>query len=412
MTLSSLLSPSAAATGTTTTLGTTTTAKLDIKQTFRVKPIESVSAREGESILLRCEIDNQQGDVQWTKDDELLFHTNGKAAARHSYPKHSMVGDMAKGEHILEIEKARLKDSGIYRCQVPPVIDTGNLEDYLIASSNVTIHKWPSQIQLASDTATKQVQNSTPTSPSSSLSKGINGSVDSGNLDDPTTYGKPVYGSATASQLQARDIPSSSKLPSSINHITGPTSFQANNFITPHASTATVTRSSTNYLQSLNLIITWPILLLIIAVVLSLANIYLIYSLVQRHKRQKEGFSQQTDNSLESGSNGGCSATGSAGTGSSRLGTNELSGCELEQLQQNLQDYQQQQHEVQHQQQLQQQQQPQQQEQQAPPQQPYSTHLHPHPHPHPLHYQQQFQNHHTWNGQFLAIQSNGWVLEI
>lgn len=40
-------------------------------QSFRVLPSDS-EVVEGSSVILRCEVDNQEGDVQWAKDGFVL----------------------------------------------------------------------------------------------------------------------------------------------------------------------------------------------------------------------------------------------------------------------------------------------------------------------------------------------------
>lgn len=407
-------------------ISSTTTMKPRVRQWFKKQPQEVVAAWEGNSVILECEIANQQGAVQWTKDGELIFWGNGKKIVEKSYTNYFLIGEVEKGDHTLEVRSASEKDSGTYICQAPPLEDTGITEDYLRASSNVTVLKRPPPQEVTS--SHQDPSNNSGSSLINHHQQQLSLSGEGGNeaLDDSSSGSKSGNG---GSQLQARDIPSSTKLSAGFNLVNGQAPLSPHSgFITPHASTALHSASSSSsspvHIKSLNLIIVWPYLLLCAAVLLMLANIYLIYSLVKRHKRQKEGFSQQTDNSLESGSNGGCSATGSAGTGSSRLGANELSGCELE-------------HSVELPvemkntfcNKLQQQQQPQQQQQinsmPPPTSSSISSSLTPLPLTLPLHQhlhhqqqdlqQQQYQirNHQAWNGhEFLTIDSNGWVLEI
>uniref|UniRef100_A0A8C5SW59 NPHS1 adhesion molecule, nephrin n=1 Tax=Laticauda laticaudata TaxID=8630 RepID=A0A8C5SW59_LATLA len=67
-----------------------------LQQVFRVEP-ENVTILEGDTALLKCEVENPTGTVQWVKDGLLL----GPNWTIPRFPRYSMMGDTSKGE-ILE----------------------------------------------------------------------------------------------------------------------------------------------------------------------------------------------------------------------------------------------------------------------------------------------------------------------
>ncbi|XP_050708968.1 nephrin-like [Eriocheir sinensis] len=86
-------------------------------QRFLVTP-ESLVAREGEDVTLRCVVQNQRGKVQWTKDGFALgFHRDVPG-----YPRYTYLGDPARGQHHLSITSVAPSDAGEYQCQVGPTV--------------------------------------------------------------------------------------------------------------------------------------------------------------------------------------------------------------------------------------------------------------------------------------------------
>ncbi|XP_066981573.1 nephrin-like [Macrobrachium rosenbergii] len=108
-------------------------------QMFRVRP-ESVEVRSGADVFLRCVVENQQGNAQWTKDGFAL------GFERHvpGYPRYSYSGDPSKGEHHLIIKGVTLEDDGEYQCQVGPTMKTSAIW----SAANVTVMVSPANVSL------------------------------------------------------------------------------------------------------------------------------------------------------------------------------------------------------------------------------------------------------------------------
>lgn len=84
-------------------------------QKFRVKP-HDLQVLEGAEALLRCEVSNLAGQVQWTKDGFAL----GFSAKIPGFPRYSVLGDGQHGVYNLKISNASLEDDAEYQCQVSP----------------------------------------------------------------------------------------------------------------------------------------------------------------------------------------------------------------------------------------------------------------------------------------------------
>nr|XP_034974630.1 nephrin [Zootoca vivipara] len=87
----------------------------NLQQAFRVEP-DNVTVHEGETALLRCEVDNLSGIVQWVKDGLLL----GPNQDIPRFPRYSMVRDPSQGKFNLQITRSQLEDDAMYECQVGP----------------------------------------------------------------------------------------------------------------------------------------------------------------------------------------------------------------------------------------------------------------------------------------------------
>uniref|UniRef100_A0A182QLS3 Ig-like domain-containing protein n=1 Tax=Anopheles farauti TaxID=69004 RepID=A0A182QLS3_9DIPT len=85
------------------------------QQKFRLTPVDLVVA-EGAEALLRCEIHNAAGSVQWTKDGFALGFTQSIPG----YPRYSVLGDSGQGIYNLRIVNVTLDDDAEYQCQVGP----------------------------------------------------------------------------------------------------------------------------------------------------------------------------------------------------------------------------------------------------------------------------------------------------
>lgn len=93
----------------------TSAQSLSAVQKFRVTP-HDLQILEGTDTLLRCEVANRAGQVQWTKDGFAL----GFSAVIHGFPRYSVLVDAVNGIYNLQIKNASLEDDAEYQCQVGP----------------------------------------------------------------------------------------------------------------------------------------------------------------------------------------------------------------------------------------------------------------------------------------------------
>lgn len=87
----------------------------DEYQKFKQTPVD-IQVMEGKHALLHCEVENQVGQVQWTKDGFAL----GFSAVITGFPRYSVIGDARRGIYNLRISNASLEDDAEYQCQVGP----------------------------------------------------------------------------------------------------------------------------------------------------------------------------------------------------------------------------------------------------------------------------------------------------
>ena len=114
------------------------------EQKFRVRPQSVVEtyAGDNESIQLNCEVDNQGGIVQWTRNGFVLM---GNRSHLNGYPNYKIVGDIQLGQHNLVISPVHHNDAGDYECQVGPYLlhDPPHHFKSIRASSKLIIKQAP-----------------------------------------------------------------------------------------------------------------------------------------------------------------------------------------------------------------------------------------------------------------------------
>ncbi|CRK97555.1 CLUMA_CG010940, isoform A [Clunio marinus] len=109
------------------------------KQYFRTHPT-NLQVLEGSEALLRCEITNLAGSVQWVKDGFAL----GFSEKIPGYPRYSMIGDRNYGVFNLRIHNASLEDDAEFQCQVGPAKNS----DPIRTAANLTVISPPSSIDI------------------------------------------------------------------------------------------------------------------------------------------------------------------------------------------------------------------------------------------------------------------------
>lgn len=125
-------------------------------QSFRKKPDAKLKVSEGSTILLPCEVDNQQGMAQWLKDGVPVFVNNGERFASHDFPNLVVKGNASKGEHSIELRAASSINTGLYECQV--TAGDSSLDEELRAMTNITIVSLPTSDAGSTSTTMKPIQ--------------------------------------------------------------------------------------------------------------------------------------------------------------------------------------------------------------------------------------------------------------
>ncbi|XP_054168665.1 nephrin-like [Oppia nitens] len=111
------------------------------QQFFRVRP-QHQEVVENSEVLLQCQVANQAGLVQWSKDGFLL----GFDADIPGWPRYSMSVDTQRGVYNLKIQNILLSDEGDIECQVGPTKDNKAIR----ANSRITVLVPPHEISLLS----------------------------------------------------------------------------------------------------------------------------------------------------------------------------------------------------------------------------------------------------------------------
>jgi len=86
---------------------------------------------EGSEAMMRCEVANQAGAVQWTKDGFAL----GFSTVIPGFPRYSVSGDRKLGIYNLHISNASITDDAEYQCQVGPA----RLNSAIRANAKLTV---------------------------------------------------------------------------------------------------------------------------------------------------------------------------------------------------------------------------------------------------------------------------------
>ncbi|KFB47304.1 AGAP010742-PA-like protein [Anopheles sinensis] len=109
------------------------------QQKFRIMP-RDLQVLEGTEALLRCEIYNLVGAVQWTKDGFAL----GFSHTIPGYPRYSVLADRNLGIYNLRISNASIEDDAEYQCQVGPA----KFNSAIRGNARLTVISPPSSIEI------------------------------------------------------------------------------------------------------------------------------------------------------------------------------------------------------------------------------------------------------------------------
>ncbi|XP_044317719.1 nephrin isoform X2 [Drosophila rhopaloa] len=109
------------------------------QQKFRTTP-HDLQVLEGAEAMMRCEVANVAGAVQWTKDGFAL----GFSAVIPGFPRYSVLGDRKQGTYNLRISNASINDDADYQCQVGPA----RLNSAIRANAKLTVISPPASIEI------------------------------------------------------------------------------------------------------------------------------------------------------------------------------------------------------------------------------------------------------------------------
>ncbi|XP_041449214.1 LOW QUALITY PROTEIN: nephrin [Drosophila obscura] len=109
------------------------------QQKFRTTP-HDLQVLEGAEAMMRCEVTNVAGAVQWTKDGFAL----GFSAVIPGFPRYSVLGDRKQGVYNLRISNASTSDDAEYQCQVGPA----RLNSAIRANAKLTVISPPASIEI------------------------------------------------------------------------------------------------------------------------------------------------------------------------------------------------------------------------------------------------------------------------
>ncbi|KAL5285587.1 NPHS1.2 family protein [Megaselia abdita] len=109
------------------------------QQKFRTTP-QDMQVLEGSEALMRCEITNLAGQVQWVKDGFAL----GFSGVIPGFPRYTILGDRKQGVFNLRISNASIEDNAEYQCQVGPA----KLNSAIRANAKLNVISPPASIEI------------------------------------------------------------------------------------------------------------------------------------------------------------------------------------------------------------------------------------------------------------------------
>lgn len=268
----------------------------DVDQEFKANADRNVLLHEGETILLKCVVANLQGKGQWRKDSLVIY--DQELGADFNENKHYVVnGNTALGDFSLELRNARLDDTAQYTCRIRPKLDLPIYKE-LEHITNLTVRSREPQPADTRTTESLLLPAKLAGSPETKQARDVLGNL-------------PKLGGSGAHLSGSFITPAHHSSPNSLAVLQPSSQYQVNHHhLSPQGSTQHHGQSAPSTASSILLL--WPYLLLGLAGILFMANIYLICSLYRRHKRaqaHRRRHSNQVEGSLESSSNAGCSSS-------------------------------------------------------------------------------------------------------
>ncbi|KAK6762819.1 hypothetical protein RB195_023502 [Necator americanus] len=86
----------------------------------------------GQTVALKCRVNNQKGSVQWMKNGFGL----GVDRQLKFFPRYSMIGSTSRGEYNLQITNVTVGDDDVYACQIS---EAANERSVVSNSAKVTV---------------------------------------------------------------------------------------------------------------------------------------------------------------------------------------------------------------------------------------------------------------------------------
>lgn len=103
--------------------------QINAKQQVITEGPVSQQAKIGDSVILKCKIENLAGEPQWCIDDFCLGFSKkvselslNEQLTLKGRPRHKIVGDHSKGEYHLRIEPVQLQDNMYFYCMATAAV--------------------------------------------------------------------------------------------------------------------------------------------------------------------------------------------------------------------------------------------------------------------------------------------------
>lgn len=296
----------------------------------------TIEIKETQTAVFPCSVDKDYDLFRFVwmdHHDEDIFKNSDKLADPNLHNRFKFIGNISDYNFTIELNDARISDTGRYKCVIYP--NRVETDTYQIGT-NLTVLPYPEITTATSNTNAQPEQQRQHQShfhspaASSSLEFNNNNSLDQADLLSSTSSSNS---NSKQSLPQSRDTKTSPLYPSASTAYTSSSRFISSsndNSLTSLRSNHHHSSGSSIYtLGSYGTLFGWPWLMLALAFILMLANVYLIYQLVQRHLRPSKEDQLSSDSSpaasttsSNSNSNSSASSANSDQTGVILSGSN------------------------------------------------------------------------------------------